>query len=230
MTVPDPAPAPPGPPTLSTRLRAGSAAAHQAAEHVPFLQDLLAGRLPLTAYLSLVTQHLALYDALETAVAAADGPVRDRFDDPALHRVPALRADQAALAALADTDPATVEVRPATHRYVAHLTEVAARTPDLLLAHHYVRYLGDLSGGQVIGRVLQREYALPDGLGTAFYRFTDIASPRAFKERYRATLDDLDWPPTAVDALVAEVDTAYRATTDVVRALGEPVSVTSPEG
>ncbi|KAI5480085.1 hypothetical protein MNV49_001745 [Pseudohyphozyma bogoriensis] len=41
-----------------------------------------------------------------------------------------------------------------------------------LVAHAYVRYLGDLSGGQTVARNLRKSYDLPStGEGTAFYEF-----------------------------------------------------------
>nr|WP_280953245.1 biliverdin-producing heme oxygenase [Acidipropionibacterium timonense] len=49
-------------------------------------------------------------------------------------------------------------VLPETGAYIATL-RVHARRPAALVAHHYVRYLGDLSGGQAIGRLVQRHYA-----------------------------------------------------------------------
>lgn len=43
---------------------------------------------------------------------------------------------------------------------------------SLLLSHAYVRYLGDLSGGQYIRRRVAKAYELPDtGEGVRFYIF-----------------------------------------------------------
>jgi hypothetical protein len=41
----------------------------------------------------------------------------------------------------------------------------------LLLAHAYVRYMGDLSGGQTIKRSIQKAYGLHDSAGVTFYEY-----------------------------------------------------------
>ena len=191
--------------------------AHRAAERSPFLTSLLAGRLGRQAYVDLAAQHRALYGALEAAVAATAGDVVVApFFAPELARVPALDADLEHLAGPCwHTGTATL---PATARYCARLGLLGATWPGGVLAHHYVRYLGDLSGGQVIARALRRVYGL-DGCGTSFYRFDDVPSPRAFKARYRARLDALPWPDDERSRFVDEVVGAFGATTDVLEEL-----------
>ena len=61
--------------------------------------------------------------------------------------------------------------------YTSRLRALAsARDPAPLLAHAYVRYLGDLSGGQVIRRRVARAYGLEDdgGAGVSFYEFAKL--------------------------------------------------------
>lgn len=45
-----------------------------------------------------------------------------------------------------------------------------------LLAHSYIRYVGDLSGGQILRRSVAKAYKLEDqeGLGTSFYGFSKL--------------------------------------------------------
>ena len=70
----------------------------------------------------------------------------------------------------------------------------ASPEPAPLLAHAYVRYLGDLSGGQVIRRRVARAYGLEEdnGAGVAFYEFklggggsASIGDMKKIKEWYR---------------------------------------------
>lgn len=60
--------------------------------------------------------------------------------------------------------------------YVARIQEVASTHPARLLSHSYARYLGDLSGGQFIKRVLAKSYDLRDGLGLSFYEFKQLGA------------------------------------------------------
>ena len=78
--------------------------------------------------------------------------------------------------------------------YVERLAWLDERDAPLLVAHSYVRYLGDLSGGQVLGRVVAGALRLGDGRGTAFYTFgppgAEALASRpemtAFEEQVRA--------------------------------------------
>ena len=67
----------------------------------------------------------------------------------------------------------------ATQHYVERLHELSAAKPGLLVAHAYVRYLGDLNGGQALRRVVARSLGLADGTGTQFYDFGDSADAAA---------------------------------------------------
>ena len=65
---------------------------------------------------------------------------------------------------------------PALARYLARIQELASSPdPSRLLAHAYVRYLGDLSGGQFIRRRVAKAYGLEDGAGLSFYEFRPLA-------------------------------------------------------
>lgn len=74
------------------------------------------------------------------------------------------------------------------------------------MAHHYTRYLGDLSGGQAIGRVLDRAFDL-QGDGLSFYQFPMRAKP--YKDAYRARLDGLGLDLDDIDRVVDEVKVAF---------------------
>ncbi len=97
-----------------------------------------------------------------------------------------------------------MDVAPTTQRYVGRLVELADRHPHLLLAHAYVRYLGDLSGGQHIARIVRR--VLPPKLDSAveFYDFPDLGDLDAFKASVREDLDALAVSDEVVGELVAE--------------------------
>jgi heme oxygenase len=199
--------------TFSALIRTRTAEEHEAAERAPFVQDLLGGRLPLREYARLVSQHRAIYAMLEAAVAAnTDERIRP-FLAPELARSGALEADESFLAELTgEPAPALLD---ATKAYCDRLREVCFDWPGGLLAHHYVRYLGDLSGGQVIGRILRRVYGFADDRGTEFYRFAEVTSPKGFKEHYRDLLDALAVDTDERDRIIAEASVAFRLNADL---------------
>ena len=159
---------------FAAHLKEATQADHTAAENSPFATELLAGRLPVEAYVDLLLQSHALYEALETAVAGhRHHPELQPFLHPGLDRLPSLEADLAFLAGPAWRD--RLGPLPATARYVARLREVGDGWPAGLVAHHYLRYLGDLSGGQIIRRIVGRTYGLGDD-GVRFYVFADLGA------------------------------------------------------
>jgi heme oxygenase len=206
------------PPTerLSVRLRSGTRLDHDAAQGSGFLDALAAGTLPRQAYADLAAQHWFIYETLEQAAGAmATDPVAGAFVFPELTRLPALSDD---LANLLGPEP-TLSALPATEEYRARLREVAFDRPWGFIAHHYTRYLGDLSGGQYLGPAIAKAYGL-DGAGHRFFVF-DGVSPPAFRTRYRELLDGLAFSPADEQNFLAEVAEAYRLNIAVLRELKE---------
>lgn len=194
--------------TLSARLRVATRTAHREAESAPFMRALFAGRIDSDTYALTLRQWHALYSALEEAQERARRhPVMGGFVDRALYRRLALEQDLGWFAG-GDTWSA-YPVLPATSAYVERLRELVSQDAALLLAHHYVRYLGDLSGGQILRRLIARAYDLPDGQGAAFYAFEGIDAER-YKAAYRQRLDDLILDDATVLALIDEANVAFK--------------------
>ncbi|MEU7935464.1 heme oxygenase (biliverdin-producing) [Micromonospora echinofusca] len=214
---------------FSADLRAASAEAHQSAESQRYVSALVAGDLDRAAYAALVAQHHVIYEALEDAAdAMRHDPLAGPFVDDALTRLPALAADLEFL--LGPDWRRRIAPTPATAAYAARLGALRAGPPELFIAHHYTRYLGDLSGGLHIGRSLARHHGLTGDAGAAFYRFDRIPSPKAYKDAYRARLDDLPLDEAGRARLRAEVLVAYRHNTEVLAALSHLVPAVYAEG
>ena len=193
--------------SLSAALKTSTAEAHDKAEHSVFMDDLLAGKLSVADFIALQEQSWLFYSALEDAArAVADHPLASGIVDPALERVNALEHDLNHLHGTAE--------------YIARLNDIEA-TKDVarLLAHHYVRYLGDLSGGQVIGRMMQRHYGVSDECVT-FYRFAEIPKTKPYKDNYRAALDALPIDAADRESLLAEAADAFLLNLNLFNALG----------
>jgi heme oxygenase len=201
---------------LSVRLRAATHAAHGEAQRNGFLDALAAGRLPLDAYADLAAQHWFVYDALEMVAATMiDDPVAGEFVLPALHRVGAIESDLRFLYGPGWAN--RIEALPATTTYCTRLRQVApARAPGFV-AHHYTRYLGDLSGGQYLGPAIARSYGL-NGDGHRFFVFAGV-DPDAVKAHYRRLLDTVRWSRSEETMFLDEVLEAYRLTTAMLTEL-----------
>ncbi|GAB3832980.1 biliverdin-producing heme oxygenase [Kribbella italica] len=206
-------------PPFSQRLRERSLSLHRDAEGSTYLNALTTGRLDLGAYAALVAQHAVIYQALERVGAGlADDLVAGPFHFPQLNRCLALEAD---LAYLRSTGVPIPEPTEATLRYAGRLEELAT-WPGGFIAHHYVRYLGDLSGGQAIGRLVASAYGL-DKYGVRFYTFEQIPAVKPFKDRYRTLLDETPFDVREQDQVLDEVLLAYRFNVEVLASLAELV-------
>lgn len=204
-------------PTLSSRLREGTREEHESAESSGFISRLMSGGLGVDAYVALASQQFFVYSALE---AIADD-VRTLpqgssllFDE--LTRTPSIARD---LEHLVGPDwRAIIMPLPATVRYVDALNASATSLPRYA-AHAYTRYLGDLSGGQIIKRMLERHYGLgPEGI--TFYSFEEIPKSKPFKDVYRERLDGLELDEEQLAEAVAEAKGAFRLNQDLFADLG----------
>lgn len=199
--------------SFSAALRDRSSGAHSGSEHAGFMADLMGGEGTRDDYVALVAQHWFIYEALEAAAdRMKDDPVASVFITEKLTRLPALESD---LEFLIGPDwRERITPLPTTQRYVARIQEVGATWPGGFVAHHYTRYLGDLSGGLFIGKLMARRFGF-DTNGIGFYLFDEIADPRAFKDVYREQLDAAPWDATEQERVIGEVLVAYQFNTDL---------------
>ncbi|MGI5468433.1 heme oxygenase (biliverdin-producing) [Streptomyces sp. CA-132043] len=209
------------PTPFSTLIRTASHEAHTEAENSSFMGDMLGGRLGVTAYRRYTEQLWFVYRALEqSADALAADPVAGPFIRPELTRTPELERDLAHLAGPGWRDAA--RPLPATEAYAARVAECARDWPAGYVAHHYTRYLGDLSGGQIIRGTAEKTWGFArKGDGVRFYVFEGIGNPAAFKREYRELLDALPVDDLEKHRVVDECKRAFALNTAVFRELGE---------
>ncbi|OLR95136.1 biliverdin-producing heme oxygenase [Actinokineospora bangkokensis] len=203
---------------FAARLRAATRDEHERAERSAFVADLLGGRLGLGAYAALLAQSHVFYGVLEEAGEHWRGDaVVGRFVIDGLLRRGALERDLAYL--LGPGWRAGVRPLPATLSYVDRLREVCFTDRGAFVAHHYTRYLGDLSGGQVIRRRLKDLFGL-DGDGVRFYDFDAVGKPKPFRDHYRDLLDTTAWDEDERASLISEANVAFRLNRAVFDDLG----------
>ena len=139
--------------------------------------------------------------------------------DPVLDRTASLSADLERLTGPDWRDK--IVALPATCDYVARLNDIRDTADGVrLIAHHYVRYLGDLSGGQVIARMVQRHYGV-DPQALSFYRFAGVEKLKPYKDAYRAKLDSLRLDDAQRSRLLTEAGEAFIFNHNMFTDLGE---------
>ena len=104
----------------------------------------------------------------------------------------------------------------ACKNYVARVKKINAK---FLVGHHYTRYLGDLSGGQILKNIANKAMNL-NGEGLAFYEFENISSAGHFKNRYRTALDNLPITWSDGELIINEANYAFKLNMDVFDEIG----------
>jgi heme oxygenase (biliverdin-producing, ferredoxin) len=195
--------------SLAERLKSETRALHLQAERTPFMAALLRGSLECMSYCMLLRNLHQIYASLEPALAAhADHPALAPVVLPGLPRTARLVDDLDALHGPGWNS--TLALLPSAAAYARRLQHLAERRPELLLAHAYVRYLGDLSGGQVLRRLVPVRPGLPPGAGHSFYEFGGPAHAAHLAQLFRGGLGRVALDANAEDAVVAEACQAFR--------------------
>jgi heme oxygenase (biliverdin-producing, ferredoxin) len=193
---------------LALKLREGTKKAHTMAENTGFIACFLRGTVEKKSYRKLVANLYFVYSAMEEAMhGLKDDPVMGKMYFPELDRKASLESDLQFYYG----DNWRDEVKPsvATQAYVAQIRKVAQEDPEKLIAHLYTRYIGDLSGGQILKKIAVNAMGLNEGEGTGFYEFDQIEDEKAFKTMYRAALNDLPVSDEKGDAIVEEANDAF---------------------
>ena len=198
---------PPAAPGFAATLREATAAVHLEAERAGVIADLLRNRATRAGYALLLRNLVPAYAALEAGLVAQGGrtPLLAAFAAPGLARLAALTRD---LLAIAGPDWAVrCPLLPQAEAYAAAVTAASDDAPALA-AHAYARYLGDLSGGQILKPVLARNLGLgADAL--AFYEFPALADVAATKAATRVALDEIPVGSAAAGRAIAEAIAAF---------------------
>jgi heme oxygenase len=158
---------------------------------------------------------LPAYVELEAALERLAGTSALRvFADPALHRSGRILSDiQSMSGARWDHD---LPLLPAGRAYAAAVVRAGAGDGFGLMAHAYVRYFGDLSGGQVLKRLLGQSL----GLGAEALLLYDFPGldPAAVKAGMRDAIDT-GVPKASREMVIAEAMEAFRHNIAVSRAI-----------
>lgn len=206
---------------LAQRLREGTQISHTLSENTAFMKCFLKGVVELEPFRKLTADLYFLYSTLESEMARhASHPVVGPMVFAELLRTQALEADLAYY--YGDRWQHEIAATPAGQRYVNRILDVSATSPALLIAHAYVRYMGDLSGGQGLRHIVRSALNLPPDQGTGLHEFDQlptVEAKRNFKFKYRAALNALPVGEALLQQLVDEANLAFALNRDVFHEL-----------
>lgn len=228
---------------VATLLRLGTQEDHEKAQHW-FGARLLTGvggRLTKESYIRYLIILWHVYATLENALDThcSDPIIFPTYNPRLLSRQASLSAD---IAYFLQTSESEWKDHPFASSFMRKLPseameytaclQSASLSPPKLLAHAYVRYLGDLSGGQIIKRNIRKVFELSDDdiSGVQMYQFekleggghATIGDIRTIKTWYRDGLNNSigdDLPKKAI--LVEEARHVYRLNRGILSLLQE---------
>lgn len=193
---------------LATKLREGTKKAHTMAENVGFVKCFLKGVVEKNSYRKLVANFYFIYSAMEEEMERhRQHPIVSKIYYSELNRKATLEQDLHYYYGANWREQ--VAPSPAAQAYIQRIREISETAPELLVAHSYTRYLGDLSGGQILKNIAQRAMNLSEGEGIAFYEFAEITDEKAFKAQYRQALDEMPIDEATADRIVDEANAAF---------------------
>ena len=194
---------------FALQLKTETKKSHTAAENTKFVSSFLRGVVSEESYKQLVANFYFIYRAMEEEFEKyKDSPILGPVHSDVLNRTNALERDLRYYYGpvwrnhIAPTEQC--------QRYVDRIRDVADDEPELLIGHHYTRYMGDLSGGQILKGIAENSLKLRPGEGLHFYEFEGIDDKKAFKEQYRATLNTIPINQSMVNAIITEANWAFR--------------------
>lgn len=193
---------------LSKRLYEETKSAHEQVESMSFILSLRDQKLLEKEYVQYLADLKVVYEALEECMRSnLDIPSIKVLYDDKLCRKKSLETD------LKSFQAEGCHPTEAAMDYVRHLKDLAKKTPFLLLAHAYVRYMGDLSGGRMMKKFVEQLFP---GEHTAFYNFDDLLGVNAlgakfveYKNAWKNQLDSLNFTDSEKLALINEAKTGF---------------------
>ena len=193
---------------LATQLREGTSKSHTMAENVNFIKSFLGGVIDKGSYTEMLSKLYLVYEAIENAMEKnKDHEYIKPIYFPELNRTDSLKEDL--IFHYGEDWLENVTLSKATLDYVNRINAISKEKPELLVAHAYTRYLGDLSGGQILKKIAQRSMGLEGSKGLAFYEFKEVSDEAQFKLNYKAALDSLPIKENEASQIIAEANTAF---------------------
>jgi heme oxygenase len=205
---------------LAIKLRSGTQQSHAVIENVGFMKCFVKGVVDRDCFAKFLANLYCIYSELEATLESnLNNPLINTLYFPELNRKAALEKD---LKFYYGNDwQSQVKPSPAAQICISRLRNISSTEPLLLLGHAYTRYMGDLSGGQMLQKVAQSALQLSGYEGTSFYNFEQIPDKTSFKEKYRQRLNSLPIDDATAQKIVTEANLAFQLNMQMVQELEE---------
>ncbi|CAL9693466.1 unnamed protein product [Knipowitschia caucasica] len=212
---------------LSEQIKAATLEVHERAENTQLMICFQKGQITRTQYKVLLCSLYEIYTSLEEAMDrnSSHPAVAPIYFPQELDRTEALERDLEVF--LGPQWRSRLIVPAATHRYAQRLRQIGKERPELLVAHAYTRYLGDLSGGQVLGKLAQKAMRLDSADGLSFFSFPGVSSANRFKQLYRSRMNSIELSAQQRTDVLREAVDAFHFNIQVFDDLQKMLTMTS---
>ena len=180
------------------------------AENTGFVACFLKGVVEKKSYRKLISDLYFVYQAMEEEIdrlVLQDHPVIKHIGFKSLFRRETLENDLKYY--FGENWKKEIKISKSAEEYVVRIHTVAQNSPELLVGHHYTRYIGDLSGGQILKKIAKKALNLNGNNGLNFYEFELIDDEKKFKEEYSQTLNKLPINQETADQIIDEANKAF---------------------
>ena len=195
---------------LSGQLREGTKKSHTMAENTGFVACFLKGVVEKKSYRKLMSDLYFVYCAMEEEIErlVKEGhPIIKYIGFKELFRKGTLENDLSYY--YGNNWKNEIEISNSAKSYVERIKLVAKESPELLVGHHYTRYIGDLSGGQILKKIAKKALNIEGNKGLDFYEFAMIEDEKQFKKSYSDTLNKLPINQEIANQIVEEANAAF---------------------
>tara|TARA_Y100001968_G_scaffold47153_1_gene37359 strand:+ start:18582 stop:19289 length:708 start_codon:yes stop_codon:yes gene_type:complete len=205
---------------LAIQLREGTKKSHTMAENTGFISCFLKGVVEKSSYTKLLFDLYYVYSAMENQIQrlTSEGhPVISKINYQELNRRDSLEKDLSFY--LGNEWKDKLNISASAQVYVDRINKISSEQPELLIGHHYSRYIGDLSGGQLLKKITQKSMNIEGDEGLMFYIFEEIKDDKIFKSQYRKNLDSLPIDQFMADLIIEEANQAFKYNMDMFKEL-----------
>tara|TARA_B100000287_G_C20570182_1_gene756224 strand:+ start:120 stop:830 length:711 start_codon:yes stop_codon:yes gene_type:complete len=195
---------------LAPQLREGTKKSHTMAENTGFVACFLKGVVEKKSYRKLISDLYFVYSAMEEEIdrlVYENHPIIRNIGFKELFRKETLENDLKFY--YGNNWKNLIEISDSAKSYVDRIRFVAKESPELLVGHHYTRYIGDLSGGQILKKIAKKALNINGNEGLDFYEFSMISDEKQFKKSYSDTLNQLPINQEVADQIIEEANKAF---------------------
>ena len=179
---------------------------HSAAENTGYIKKLMDGTASVEGYAEYIFNLERMYRAIEVALDKNENnDIVKPFVTKELYRSELMRKD---LEFLLGDKLDSMKLLASTEACVAKIEELSEKSPELVVAYAYTRFLADLFGGRTFLSLLSSSYNI-SAEGLNYYQFPEINDLRGYVMKYHKMLADINLTEEKKIDFINEVNNAY---------------------